>query len=148
MTTRTLWTFILAVTVIGCNPEARPDEFRTGGLTQPQVDALQLAVDMWCGATDGRACATLAGGERTWSSSAWVKDLSPGLAGQHAGGTDGLSIIWADVDRTGDALVETWVHELGHHWGLEDNDDPASVLYRNAGDLRWPNAVDVAGVQR
>lgn len=138
--------FVVAVMLAGCNPEPLPDEFRVGGLTTAQTDALQLAVDMWCQATDGAACATLAPGEREWSSSAWVKDLSDGLAGQHAAGTDGLSIIWADSDRTGDALVETWVHELGHHWGLEDNDDQESVVYRVTGPLRWPSETDVKEV--
>jgi hypothetical protein len=60
-------------------------------------------------------------GETKW----WLIDEKKGQLGR--------SVIWIDADLTGDQLLETLMHELGHALGLrEHSKSPRDVMYRRS----------------
>lgn len=113
----------------GCAPNIDADGFRVDPAEQWQVNALEAAAAEWC---EHGLCARLDGGSSRVS---WVKGLA--CRGTTAAEVDGCCATnmargnsWIRVEATLDPerMRVVLLHELGHHWGCADTDEPGLIM--------------------
>jgi hypothetical protein len=122
---------IMMMSFVGC--ATTPDTFSVLGATPEERVLIQSAMDEWCRASEGKFCANLT--DESSDSSITVVDSivnyeeDSGLCIHRGQSSEiylsrGLSVN----------LFTTLLHELGHHFGLKDQDtNSAAIMFFSEG---------------
>jgi hypothetical protein len=130
----------IAVAAVACLLSACASDtnsFELRGWSDEQVKSIERAGTILC--TEAGRCPTFAGGESYVEAIVEIQAIAAPDDEHEMVGTcrrmsDGTSRIAIRRDQTGDLLTYAALHELGHHYGCHDSDDPQDLMYSGLGE--------------
>lgn len=124
------WGFAMLAWILlnaGCTPAS--NDFRAVNLGDEEAAAFTSAAESWCNATRGEFCPALNDGAS--NTVTMVSSFGPdhiGTVGHYTNHWDGAASIQLKIAPVSELRI-TAMHELGHHYGCIDADNPQMVMH-------------------